>query len=84
MTAYVSHGTVTLPDGRKVLGHCDYWYEWDTNALVEVYDSMWLEWVDTGEQLTADEMNQAITPTVNLWCYVFDKLPAEVDLRNDD
>jgi hypothetical protein len=59
-------GVATLPDGHQVTVSVYGYTESDTNAFVETSDSV-LTWVETGEELTVDEMNQIIMHDGQVW-----------------
>lgn len=61
---------VTLPDGRQVREWFAGYVEHDTGALIET--SSKLEWLDSGEELTNEEINSEVADGYFLHEYVAD------------
>jgi hypothetical protein len=64
------YATVELPDGRKVLGKCHTFTQCDGTFLDP--DTIECEWIETGADLTADELNEEISETHYLHEYVLE------------
>ena len=71
--------TLTIPlsdqPGRQVDVFITAKYEGDTNATIYDDDNALISWVDTGDDLTADELNTVIIePDTTLWDWIMDNL----------
>jgi hypothetical protein len=60
--------------GRKIYVLITYQYEGDTNATIYNEENAVLTWVDTGEDLTADELNTVVYPNTTLFEWIMDNI----------
>jgi hypothetical protein len=60
---------------RKIYLFITWTYEGDTNATIYDEENARITWADTGEELTADELNTiVVAPDITLWDWIMDEI----------